>query len=216
MKHTCLVLRYVVTLVISQMISAMKDRTDFLWVEKYRPKKIEDCILPESIKSTFQEFVDGGEIPNLLLAGPAGCGKTTIARALCEQLQCDYIVINGSDEGRFLDTVRNTAKNFASTVSLQAIGAKHKVIIIDELTTQPTTYSSSYGRILRHFITTADLFSPATIRTKLSNHSTPDVQSSSLDSQTSRDQQSPQSSSSDSKESWIKRLLSMMRKYWSN
>ena len=107
-------------------------KSDFLWVEKYRPKKIEDCILPESIKSTFQEFVDGGEIPNLLLAGPAGCGKTTIARALCEQLQCDYIVINGSDEGRFLDTVRNTAKNFASTVSLQAIGAKHKVIIIDE------------------------------------------------------------------------------------
>ena len=132
MKHTCPLLRYVATLVISQMISAMKDRTDFLWVEKYRPKKIEDCILPESIKTTFQEFVDGGEIPNLLLAGPAGCGKTTIARALCEQLQCDYIIINGSDEGRFLDTVRNTAKNFASTVSLQAIGAKHKVIIIDE------------------------------------------------------------------------------------
>jgi DNA polymerase III delta prime subunit len=106
-------------------------KTDFLWVEKYRPKTVNDCILPDSIKTTFQEFVEQGEIPNLLLAGPAGCGKTTIARALCEQLGCDYIIINGSDEGRFLDTVRNQAKNFASTVSLQATG-KHKVIIIDE------------------------------------------------------------------------------------
>ena len=110
----------------------MSPKSDFLWVEKYRPKEVDDCILPDSIKKTFQEFVNGGEIPNLLLAGPAGCGKTTIARALCEQLGCDYIIINGSDEGRFLDTVRNQAKNFASTVSLQAIGAKHKVIIIDE------------------------------------------------------------------------------------
>ena len=106
-------------------------RDEFLWVEKYRPKTVEECILPESIKSTFQDFVERGEISNLLLAGPAGCGKTTIARALCEQLGCDYIIINGSDEGRFLDTVRNQAKNFASTVSLQATG-KHKVIIIDE------------------------------------------------------------------------------------
>ena len=104
---------------------------DFLWVEKYRPKKIEDCILPANIKKTFQQFVDQEEIPNLLLAGPAGCGKTTVAKALCEQLGVDYYVINGSDEGRFLDTVRNQAKNFASTVSLQATG-KHKVIIIDE------------------------------------------------------------------------------------
>jgi DNA polymerase III delta prime subunit len=104
---------------------------DFLWVEKYRPKKIEDCILPADIKKTFQDFVDQGEVPNLLLAGPAGCGKTTVAKALCEELGVDYYVINGSDEGRFLDTVRNQAKNFASTVSLQATG-KHKVIIIDE------------------------------------------------------------------------------------
>jgi DNA polymerase III delta prime subunit len=106
-------------------------RNEFLWVEKYRPKTIDECILPESTKKTFSEFLKQGEIPNLLLAGPAGCGKTTIARALCEQLNCDYIIINGSDEGRFLDTVRNQAKNFASTVSLSS-DANHKVIIIDE------------------------------------------------------------------------------------
>ena len=106
-------------------------KSDFLWVEKYRPKTVQECILPDSIKDTFEQFIAKGEIPNLLLSGPAGCGKTTIARALCEQLGSDYIVINGSDEGRFLDTVRNQAKNFASTVSLVETGT-HKVIIIDE------------------------------------------------------------------------------------
>ena len=107
----------------------MKD--EFLWVEKYRPKTIEDCILPEQTKKTFLEFLNKGEIPNMLLAGPAGCGKTTVAKALCSQLGVDVYVINGSDEGRFLDTVRNNAKNFASTVSFSS-EAKHKVIIIDE------------------------------------------------------------------------------------
>ena len=106
-------------------------RDEFLWVEKYRPRKIEECILPDNIKKTFLDFLDKGEVPNLLLAGPAGCGKTTVAKALCTELGVDYYVINGSDEGRFLDTVRNNAKNFASTVSL-ASTAKHKVIIIDE------------------------------------------------------------------------------------
>ena len=108
------------------------NNADFLWVEKYRPRKIEDCILPDSNKKTFLEFLNKKEIPNLLLAGPAGCGKTTVAKSLCEELGVDYYVINGSDEGRFLDTVRNQAKNFASTVSLSATDAKHKVIIIDE------------------------------------------------------------------------------------
>ena len=106
-------------------------RDEFLWVEKYRPKTIEDCILPENIKKTFTDFLNKGEVPNLLLAGPAGCGKTTVAKALCNELGVDVYVINGSDEGRFLDTVRNNAKNFASTVSLSST-AKHKVIIIDE------------------------------------------------------------------------------------
>ena len=105
--------------------------SDFIWVEKYRPKTIEECILPESTKKTFQDFLDRGEIPNMLLAGPPGIGKTTVAKALCNELGADVYVINGSDEGRFLDTVRNNAKNFASTVSLSST-AKHKVIIIDE------------------------------------------------------------------------------------
>ena len=106
-------------------------REDSLWVEKYRPSKIEDCILPEQIKKSLKEFVESGKLPNLLLSGPPGIGKTTVAKALCEELGVDYYVINGSDEGRFLDTVRNQAKNFASTVSLQGLG-KYKVIIIDE------------------------------------------------------------------------------------
>ena len=106
-------------------------KRDFLWVEKYRPKTIEECILPDNIKETFRQFLNKGEIPNLLLTGPAGVGKTTVAKALCEQLGCDYILINGSDEGRFLDTVRGQAKNFASTMSLLP-SSNHKVIIIDE------------------------------------------------------------------------------------
>jgi DNA polymerase III delta prime subunit len=105
--------------------------SDFIWVEKYRPKTIEDCILPENIKKTFNDFLNKGEIPNMLLCGPPGVGKTTVAKALCNELGVDVYVINGSDEGRFLDTVRNNAKNFASTVSLSS-DAKHKVVIIDE------------------------------------------------------------------------------------
>ena len=105
--------------------------SEFLLTEKYRPQVIEDCILPDETKKTFKEFVEKGEIPNLLLAGPPGIGKTTIAKALCNELGADYYVINGSDEGRFLDTVRNQAKNFASTVSLTG-SSKHKVVIIDE------------------------------------------------------------------------------------
>ena len=106
-------------------------KKNFLWVEEYRPHKIEDCILPNSLKKMFQGFVEQQEIPNLLLSGPPGVGKTTVAKALCDQLGLSYIVINGSDEGRFLDTIRTRVKQFASTVSLTN-GGKHKVVIIDE------------------------------------------------------------------------------------
>ena len=105
----------------------MKDH--FLWVEKYRPQTIEDCILPEATKATFKEFLKKGEVPNLLLCGTAGTGKTTVARALCEELGCDYIVINGSDEGRQIDTLRTKIKSFASAISFEN---KTKVVIIDE------------------------------------------------------------------------------------
>ena len=103
----------------------------FLWVEEYRPHKIDDCILPASILNVFKGFVEQGEIPNLLLPGTAGIGKTTVAKALCEEIGASYIVINGSDEGRFLDTVRTRVRQFASTVSLASSSA-HKVVIIDE------------------------------------------------------------------------------------
>ena len=99
-----------------------------LWVEKYRPAKIEDCILPDGIKETFQEFVKRKEIPNLLLSGTAGVGKTTVAKALCNEVGCDYIIINGSDESG-IDVLRNKIKNYASSVSL--MGGR-KVVIIDE------------------------------------------------------------------------------------
>ena len=102
---------------------------EFLYVEKYRPQTINDTILPKDFKQQFKEFVKQGEIPNLLLCGSAGVGKTTIARALCNELGADFIVINGSDEGRLIDTLRTKIKNFASTVSLQG---GPKVVILDE------------------------------------------------------------------------------------
>ena len=104
---------------------------NFLWTEQYRPRNIEDCILPDSLKKVFTGFVEQGEITNLLLSGPAGVGKTTVAKALCEEIGASYIIINGSDEGRFLDTIRTRVKQFASSVSLTG-GGKHKVVIIDE------------------------------------------------------------------------------------
>lgn len=106
----------------------MSDLNQVLWTERYRPKTIEDCILPDAIKSTFQEYVNRKEIPNLLLAGTAGVGKTTIAKALCNEVGCDYIVINGSDESG-IDVLRNKIKNYASSVSL---AGGRKVVIIDE------------------------------------------------------------------------------------
>ena len=102
--------------------------TDFLWVEEYRPQTIDDCILPASLKTLFQSFIEKGEISNMLFSGTPGVGKTTVAKALCEQMNCDWIMINGSEEGG-IDVLRNKIKNFASTVSLS--GGK-KVVILDE------------------------------------------------------------------------------------
>jgi len=101
---------------------------DFLWVEKYRPKTIDECILPDQLKKTFAKIVESGELPNMLFTGSAGLGKTTVAKAMCNMLDLDYILINGSEEGN-IDTLRGKIKQFASTVSLQG---GLKVVILDE------------------------------------------------------------------------------------
>jgi DNA polymerase III delta prime subunit len=101
----------------------------YLWVEKYRPATIDECILPEKLKQTFKEYIATGELPTFLFSGTAGVGKTTVARALCNEVGADVLFINGSDEGRSIDTLRTTIKGFASTVSLT--DAK-KVVILDE------------------------------------------------------------------------------------
>jgi DNA polymerase III delta prime subunit len=100
----------------------------FLWVEKYRPQKIDDCVLPESLKDTFKQYVSQGELPHFLLSGTAGVGKTTVAKALCNEIGADFIMINGSEESG-IDTLRTKIKGFASTVSLTD---SPKIIIIDE------------------------------------------------------------------------------------
>ena len=100
-----------------------------LWVEKYRPKTVSDCILPDRIKTVFQEYVNQKNIPNLLLSGGAGIGKTSIAKAMCQDIGCDVMVINGSDEGRMIDTFRTKIKNYGSSMSLSG---GRKVIILDE------------------------------------------------------------------------------------
>jgi DNA polymerase III delta prime subunit len=109
------------------MIESRDDQ--FLWVEKYRPQKIDDCILPESLKKTFKDYVTQGELPHMLLCGTAGVGKTTIAKALCNEIGAEYIVLNGSDTGGHVDTLRLLVKGFATTVSLTD---SKKVVIMDE------------------------------------------------------------------------------------
>jgi len=101
---------------------------EFLWVEKYRPKRISETILPPRLKDMFQKMVDTGELPNMLFTGTAGLGKTTVAKALCNELGLDYIIINGSEDGN-IDTLRGKIKQFASSVSLQG---GYKVVILDE------------------------------------------------------------------------------------
>lgn len=109
------------------MIESRDDQ--FLWVEKYRPQKIDDCILPESLKKTFKDYIAQGELPHFLLCGTAGVGKTTVAKALCNEIGAEYVILNGSDTGGHIDTLRTTIKGFATSVSLT--DAK-KVIILDE------------------------------------------------------------------------------------
>jgi DNA polymerase III delta prime subunit len=101
---------------------------EYLWVEKYRPQKVADTILPTKLKETFQKIIDGGELPNMLFTGTAGLGKTTVAKAMCNELNCDFILINGSEEGN-IDTLRTKIKQFASSVSLSS---DFKVVILDE------------------------------------------------------------------------------------
>ena len=103
-------------------------QNEFLWVEKYRPQSIDDCILPASLAKTFKEMISTGELPNMLFSGTAGTGKTTVARALCNELDLEYLFINGSEESG-IDTLRTKIKQFASSVSLQG---GYKVVILDE------------------------------------------------------------------------------------
>ena len=101
-----------------------------LWVERYRPSTIDDCILSDTIKNTLKDLVKDNTVPNLMFTGPAGVGKTTVARAICDMTNSDYIIINGSDEGRMIDTLRTKMTQFCSTISLS--GGSRKVVIIDE------------------------------------------------------------------------------------
>jgi DNA polymerase III delta prime subunit len=102
--------------------------SEFLWVEKYRPQTIDDCILPDSLKKTFKEFITSGQLPNFLFCGTAGVGKTTVAKALCNEIGAEFLLINGSEESG-IDVLRTKIKSFASTVSLTD---SKKVVILDE------------------------------------------------------------------------------------
>jgi replication-associated recombination protein RarA len=106
----------------------MTNPEQFLWVEKYRPQKISECILPVGLESTFQSIVRSGEIPNMIFSGTAGCGKTTVAKALCKEIDSDFLFINGSESGN-IDTLRTTVRDFASSVSLTN---SKKTVILDE------------------------------------------------------------------------------------
>jgi len=103
--------------------------TEFLWSEKYRPHKIDDCILPDALKESFRQFVKKGNVPNLLLSGTSGTGKTTVAKAMLDELEADYMIINGSLEGRNIDTLRTKIRDFAGTVSFTG---RRKYVILDE------------------------------------------------------------------------------------
>jgi len=124
-----------------------KNENQFLWVEAYRPKTVEDCILPERLKIPFREYVTSKNIPNMMLTGSAGVGKTTVAKALCEEVGCDYIVINGSSN-RGIDMVRDTVVGYASTVSLTG---GRKVIIIDEADYMTDAAQAAFRNLIEEF-----------------------------------------------------------------
>jgi DNA polymerase III delta prime subunit len=120
---------------------------NFLFVEKYRPSSVQDCILPANLKKTFQEYVSRKEIPNLLLVGGAGVGKTTIAKALCNEVGCDYLFINASDENG-IDTLRTKISNYASSVSLSG---GRKVVILDEFDAATNNFQAAFRNFLETF-----------------------------------------------------------------
>ena len=139
--------------------------SDFIWVEKYRPQTIEECILPENIKKTFQDFLSQGEIPNMLLSGPPGIGKTTVAKALCKELGVDYYVINGSDEGRFL-TLLGIMPRTSPLQSLLAASRSIKSSSSMKQTIPLPTYNSFLERVLRSSKETVDSSLHVTTKTK--------------------------------------------------
>ena len=152
-------------------------------------------------------------MPNLLLSGPPGCGKTTVAKALCHELKVDYYVINGSDEGRFLDTVRNNAKNFASTVSLSST-AKHKVIIIDEADNTTPDVQLCLRAFTEEFIGNCRFIFTCNYKNKIIQPSTPDVQSLTSPSKEKNVKPLQESSSNVSNKSWIQKVLNMITRSW--
>jgi len=134
-----------------------------LWVEKYRPHKVQDCILPETFKETFQEYVNKKEIPNLLLAGSAGVGKTTVAKALCDEVGCDYLIINGSGDNG-VDVVRNIIKNYASSLSLTG---GRKVIIIDEADYLSHNAQAAFRNIIEEFASNCSFIFTCNFKNKI-------------------------------------------------
>lgn len=147
----------------AEIMETQPSTKEFLWVEKYRPKKIEDCILPSRIKNTFQSYIDTKQIPNLMLAGSAGVGKTTVAKAMCGQLGISHMLINSSDE-RGIDIFRIKVKNYASTLSM--IGGK-KVIILDEADYLTKDAQAAFRGLLEEFSHNCTFILTCNIKSKL-------------------------------------------------
>ena len=134
-----------------------------LFTEKYRPKTIAECILPDRLKTPFQEYVNQNNIPNLLLSGGAGVGKTTVAKAMCEEIGCDYMIINGSDENG-VDVVRYKITNYASSMSLSG---GRKVIIIDEADYLSPNAQAAYRNAIEEFASNCSFIFTCNYKNKL-------------------------------------------------